>query len=117
MTRLQLARLAEAGVLERVDHGVYASASAPTEHRALRAAWLSLDPARTAEERLADPPGRRRRLPHVGCGPARPGRPARRHTRDHTGGAQADPPQHPAAPQHPHRLGRHPRRRTADHDR
>ncbi|GIG24910.1 hypothetical protein Cde04nite_11540 [Cellulomonas denverensis] len=56
VTRLQLARLAEAGVLERVDHGVYASASAPTEHRALRAAWLSLDPARTAEERLADPP-------------------------------------------------------------
>jgi len=55
VTRLQLARLADAGVLERVDRGVYATASGSTEHRALRAAWLTLDPARTAEERLADP--------------------------------------------------------------
>lgn len=55
VTRLHLARLAEAGVLERVDHGVYATTSATSEHRALRAAWLALDPSRTAEERLADP--------------------------------------------------------------
>lgn len=55
VTRVQLGRLTEAGVLERVDHGVYAIASAPYEHRALRAAWLALDPARTAEERLVDP--------------------------------------------------------------
>ncbi|KGM03241.1 type IV toxin-antitoxin system AbiEi family antitoxin domain-containing protein [Cellulomonas cellasea] len=55
ITRLQLARLADAGVLERVDRGVYATTAAPTEHRTLRAAWLALDPARTAEERLADP--------------------------------------------------------------
>lgn len=55
VTRVQLGRLTEAGVLDRVDHGVYAVASAPYEHRALRAAWLALDPARTAEERLVDP--------------------------------------------------------------
>lgn len=55
ITRLQLARLATAGVLERVDRGVYATTAAPIEHRSLRAAWLALDPTRTAEERLADP--------------------------------------------------------------
>lgn len=55
ITRLQLARLTDAGVLERIDRGVYATAPSPTEHRALRAAWLALDPTRTAEERLADP--------------------------------------------------------------
>ena len=55
VTRLQLARLASAGILERVDRGVYATTSSPTEHRTLRAAWLTLDPSRTAEERLADP--------------------------------------------------------------
>lgn len=55
VSRLQLARLADAGVLERVDHGVYATTAAANERQALRAAWLALDPARTAEERLADP--------------------------------------------------------------
>lgn len=55
ITRLHLARLTDAGVLERVDRGVYATASSSADHRALRAAWLTLDPARTAEERLADP--------------------------------------------------------------
>lgn len=55
ITRLHLARLTDAGVLERVERGVYATASSPADHRALRAAWLTLDPARTAEERLADP--------------------------------------------------------------
>ncbi|WP_127573822.1 type IV toxin-antitoxin system AbiEi family antitoxin domain-containing protein [Georgenia faecalis] len=55
VTRLQLARLTEAAILERVDRGVYATTSSPTEHRALRAAWLALDPSRTAEERLGDP--------------------------------------------------------------
>lgn len=54
ISRLQLARLADAGVLERVDRGVYATTSSGDEHRMLRAAWLALDPARTAEERLAD---------------------------------------------------------------
>lgn len=55
VTRLQLARLAEAGVLDRVDHGVYATTSAAPEHQALRVAWIALDRARTAEERLVDP--------------------------------------------------------------
>lgn len=51
--RMQLTRLATAGLLSRLSHGVYLSrwvaADAVTD---LRAAWLSLDPARTAEERL-----------------------------------------------------------------
>lgn len=55
VSRLQLARLADAGVLERVEHGVYATTAVANEHQTLRAAWLALDPARTAEERLADP--------------------------------------------------------------
>lgn len=55
ISRLRLARLADSGVLERVDRGVYATTSAVVDHRALRAAWLALDPARTAEERLVDP--------------------------------------------------------------
>lgn len=54
VTRSQLNRLAEAGVLERVERGVYATTSSTDENRALRAAWLALDPGRTAEERLAD---------------------------------------------------------------
>jgi hypothetical protein len=57
VTRSQLNRLAEAGVLERVERGVYATTSSTDENRALRAAWLALDPARTAEERLANTAG------------------------------------------------------------
>jgi hypothetical protein len=57
VTRSQLNRLAEAGVLERVERGVYATTSSTDENRALRAAWLALDPARTAEERLANTVG------------------------------------------------------------
>lgn len=50
----QLTRLVAAEVLERLRHGVYRVAGAPP-HRFddLRAAWLSLDPVRTADERLA----------------------------------------------------------------
>jgi hypothetical protein len=57
VTRSQLNRLVEAGVLERVERGVYATTSSTDENRALRAAWLALDPARTAEERLMDAVG------------------------------------------------------------
>jgi Transcriptional regulator, AbiEi antitoxin len=57
VTRSQLTRLAEAGVLERVERGVYATTSSTDQNRALRAAWLALDPAQTAEERLANPVG------------------------------------------------------------
>ena len=55
VTRSQLTRLAEAGVLERVERGVYATTSSTDHNRALRASWLALDPAQTAEERLVDP--------------------------------------------------------------
>ena len=57
ITRSQLTRLAEAGILERVERGVYATTSSTDQNRALRAAWLALDPSQTAEERLADPVG------------------------------------------------------------
>jgi len=55
VTRSQLNRLAGAGVLERVERGVYATTSSTDQNRALRAAWLALDPTQTAEERLANP--------------------------------------------------------------
>lgn len=57
VTRSQLTRLAHAGVLERVERGVYATTSSTDQNRALRAAWLALDPAQTAEERLVNPVG------------------------------------------------------------
>lgn len=51
-----LARLTNDGLLERVDHGVYRIRGAiPTDQLSLRAAWLRLDPARRAWERLDDP--------------------------------------------------------------
>jgi len=57
VTRSQLARLTDAGVLERVERGIYATTASTDRNRALRAAWLALDPTQTAEERLADPVG------------------------------------------------------------
>ena len=52
----QLARFSDTGVLERLRHGVYRVVGAPPNpHDDLRAAWLALAPARTAQERLADP--------------------------------------------------------------
>jgi Transcriptional regulator, AbiEi antitoxin len=56
ITRVQLSRLTDAGVLERLGRGVYVTTSTTgDEHLPLRAAWLALDPNRTAEERLSDP--------------------------------------------------------------
>ena len=55
ITRLQLARLADADVVQRLGRGVYATTSTADEHLSLRAAWIALDPTRTAEERLKDP--------------------------------------------------------------
>ena len=53
--RLDLSRLAKAGHLERLAHGVYRAAGAPAdEFESLRAAWLAADPSRTAEARLPD---------------------------------------------------------------
>jgi hypothetical protein len=55
--RLDLSRLSKAGHLERLTHGVYRDAGAPTdEFESLRAAWLAADPSYTAEQRLGDLP-------------------------------------------------------------
>lgn len=55
VTRLMLSRLAEAGHLVRLAHGVYMDAGAPgDEFDDLRAAWLSTEPDRLAEERMRD---------------------------------------------------------------
>ncbi|MCX2747796.1 type IV toxin-antitoxin system AbiEi family antitoxin domain-containing protein [Arthrobacter sp. MI7-26] len=51
-----MARMANQGRLERLQHGVYRVAGAPpTPQDRLRAAWLALDPARTAAERRRGP--------------------------------------------------------------
>src|SRR5450759_3251811 len=51
-----LTRLVEAGLLERVAHGVYRVRGAPEpDHLELRAAWLQLDPSSPAWQRLDDP--------------------------------------------------------------
>lgn len=51
-----LSRLADTGVLERVDRGVYrVRGAAEPDHLALRAAWLRLDPDTPAWERLDEP--------------------------------------------------------------
>ncbi|MEW5093627.1 type IV toxin-antitoxin system AbiEi family antitoxin domain-containing protein [Clavibacter michiganensis] len=53
VSRLQLSRLAQRGLLERMAHGVYRDAgSAPGEWDPIRAAWISTDSRRTAEERI-----------------------------------------------------------------
>ena len=55
ISRDQLNHLVAVGVLERVEHGVYAAIAAPDGHRDKRVAWLVLAPGLMAEERLADP--------------------------------------------------------------
>src|SRR5438270_13582277 len=53
-----VARLADDGRIKRVAHGVYrVRGGGEPDHLALRAAWLQLDPARPAWERLNDPDG------------------------------------------------------------
>lgn len=57
VTRLHLSRLAQDGYLERLGYGVYRAVSAPADPReAIKAAWLSINPGFTAEERLACQP-------------------------------------------------------------
>lgn len=52
---MQLSRLSSSGAVIRLAHGVYALRSAMGEANLdLAAAWLGLDPARLAHERLAD---------------------------------------------------------------
>lgn len=54
-SRKAVARLAQSGALERLVHGVYRLTGVPPDPRDdLRAAWLALDPGRTAGERLRD---------------------------------------------------------------
>jgi hypothetical protein len=56
-TPLHLSRLAASGALERLRHGVYRIVGTPpTAVDPVRAAWLSLQPSRTAADRLADSP-------------------------------------------------------------
>ncbi len=53
--RLSLARLAESDDLERLTHGVYRVRGADADqYTDLRAAWLAVDPGRTAADRAAD---------------------------------------------------------------
>lgn len=55
VTVQQLARLTSQGALERLRHGVYRLAGAPIDTRTdLKAAWLSLAPHLSIDERLAD---------------------------------------------------------------
>lgn len=55
VARLTLSRLTDAGHLERLAHGVYRDAGAPSDQlEDLRAAWLSTEPKLRAEERLRD---------------------------------------------------------------
>ena len=54
ITRLQLSRLAEQGHLERIGHGIYRDAGVLAgRFDAIKAAWLSIDTKRTAQERLS----------------------------------------------------------------
>ncbi|MFI5844463.1 type IV toxin-antitoxin system AbiEi family antitoxin domain-containing protein [Catenuloplanes sp. NPDC051500] len=56
VTPQSMAKMALAGGLVRIAHGIYRLVGSPShEHEELRAAWLSLDPARTAGERILDP--------------------------------------------------------------
>src|SRR5947209_1954175 len=51
----QLARLARAGIVERIAHGTYRLRGSPEpDHLELRTAWLALDPKKKAWERLGD---------------------------------------------------------------
>lgn len=53
--RLRLSRMVGSGLLERIGHGVYAvPTSVGDQWTELRAAWISLDPRRTAEQRIAE---------------------------------------------------------------
>lgn len=57
VTRLELSRLATAGHLVRLVHGVYRNAGTPSdEFEDLRATWLSTEPGRFATERLGASP-------------------------------------------------------------
>jgi hypothetical protein len=53
VSRLHMSRLAEAGHLERLTHGVYREVAVPTTpYDEVRSIWLSLAPEKLAEQRL-----------------------------------------------------------------
>lgn len=53
LTGMDLRRLEVAGLVQRVERGVYRELGAPVDRfEQLRASWLALDPGRTAERRL-----------------------------------------------------------------
>ena len=53
VSRLQLSRLVSDGLLERLGQGVYRATGVPVDRfEGIKAAWLSIDPKLTAEERL-----------------------------------------------------------------
>ena len=57
VTRLQLSRLTEQGHLERIGHGLYRDTGTPPDRfDSVKAAWLSINPSLTAQERLARMP-------------------------------------------------------------
>ncbi|MGO3357416.1 MAG: type IV toxin-antitoxin system AbiEi family antitoxin domain-containing protein [Bifidobacterium crudilactis] len=57
VSRLDMSRLERSGAMERLAHGVYKDAGVPSDSfEGIRAAWLSIEPKRTAEERLRDVP-------------------------------------------------------------
>ncbi|SDC24795.1 Transcriptional regulator, AbiEi antitoxin, Type IV TA system [Sanguibacter gelidistatuariae] len=57
LSRMQLSRMVDAGLLDRLEYGVYASPAVQGDHLLpLRSAWLALQPARSVQERLADLP-------------------------------------------------------------
>ena len=57
VTPQTVARLTNQGALERLSHGVYRlTGSPPSPLDGLRAAWISLEPSRLADERLRDDP-------------------------------------------------------------
>lgn len=53
VTRMQLIRLVDAGLLDRVEQGIYTMVSSTDTFQALHAAWLSLDPGQTVEQRIS----------------------------------------------------------------
>lgn len=54
-TAQRVARMANAGTLERLRHGIYRLTGTPAHpYDDIRASWLALDPSRTAAERLDD---------------------------------------------------------------
>lgn len=58
VNRAMITRKKQQGAIEQLRHGVYALASAPSDpYQEIRAAWLSLEPAQTAVERIKNHEG------------------------------------------------------------